>query len=184
LTKYFQIVPHNIGLCLEVARLPHPTPDQHPSNINASVDSVLRTIYQRRPDVSGNGRRRRIVFTSFSPDVCAAVNWKQPNCRFPLAFVYLQVGIRRLSLVASDPVFFGSLCGRQANVYPSPTALAQADVADERLSSLESAVRFSKANNLLGVFIEGDILVSTSSSMSHLSIPNSSLFGCSFSSIP
>jgi len=37
--------------------------------------------------------------------------------------------------------------------------LGNAEAGDARLLSLESAVRFSKANNLLGVFIEGDILV-------------------------
>ena len=49
-----------------------------------------------------------------------------------------------------------------------PTLLEHTEAGDERLSSLESAVRFSKANNLLGVFIEGDILVNirlTSNSM-------------------
>lgn len=79
-----QIIPHNVGLCLEVACLPRlrgVTTDRSSPNINASVDSVLRTIYQRRPDGSGAGGRRRIVFTSFSPDVCAALNWKQPNCK-------------------------------------------------------------------------------------------------------
>ena len=80
-----QIIPHNFGLCLEVACLPRireATPDRSSPNINASVDSVLRTIYQKRPDGSGTGGRRRIVFTSFSPDVCAALNWKQPNCKY------------------------------------------------------------------------------------------------------
>lgn len=142
--------------------LPNPrgsTSDQSAPNINACVDSVLRTIYQKRPDSSGNGGRRRIVFTSFSPDVCAALNWKQPNCKHPSAILYTLCHCSRT--FSSDPVFFASFCGREASVNPSPIVLEHADAGDERLSSLESAVRFSKANNLLGVFIEGDILVNT-----------------------
>ena len=133
-------------------------------NINAGVDSILRTIYQKRPDPSGNGGRRRIVFTSFSPDVCSALNWKQPNCKYlnnrhrsraDFCFSPLRCDL------ASDPVFFASLCGREASASPSPTVLAHVEAEDERSSSLESVVRFSKANNLLGVMIEGDILVNT-----------------------
>lgn len=51
---------------------------------------------------------------------------------------------------------------------PSPTVLEHTEVGDVRLSSLESAVWFSKANNLLGVFIEGDILVNTHLNVSHI----------------
>ena len=69
---------------------------------------------------------------------------------------------------------------------PSPTVLAHAEARDERLSGLESAVRFSKANNLLGVIVEGGILVGTHLTTSHLLIPRCSflvflisLFSCS-----
>lgn len=66
---------------------------------------------------------------------------------------------------------------------PSPTVLAHAEAGDERLSSLESAVRFSKANNLLGVIVEGDILVNThlaaSHSRFHVTHRSLSLFLCS-----
>ena len=141
------------------------TPDWPVPNVNVSVDCILRTIYQKRPGPSGNGGRRRIVFTSFSPDVCAALNWKQPNCKYLRAILYPAYHCARNPF--PDPVFFASLCGREASVSPSPTSLANAEARDERSSSLESAVRFSKANNLLGVFIEGDILVSTHLAVFH-----------------
>ncbi|KAF9782625.1 hypothetical protein BJ322DRAFT_1008673, partial [Thelephora terrestris] len=146
LAELFLLVPLNVALCLEVACLPHATPDQPPPNINASVDCLLRTIYQKRPEASANGGRRRIVFTSFSPDVCAALNWKQPNY----------------------PVFFASLCGRKVGGNLSSTVLAHTEDGDERSSSLESAVRFSKANNLLGVSVEADILVNNHLTVLHL----------------
>lgn len=65
----------------------------------------------------------------------------------------------RSSPLCSDPVFFASLCGKESSSNPGPTVLAHAEAGDERLSSLRSAVRFSKANNFLGVIVDGDILV-------------------------
>ena len=112
------------------------------------------------------------MFTSFLPDVCAALNWKQPNCKY-LHSCSLPPPLRPDGpYFLSDPVFFASLCGRESSANPSPNVLAHAEAGDARLSSLESAVRFSKANNLLGVIVEGDILVKT-----HLtSISTCSLF--------
>ena len=46
-----------------------------------AVDAVLRTIYDA-PSPDGPSARRNVVFTSSAPDVCAALNWKQPNCAF------------------------------------------------------------------------------------------------------
>ena len=100
------------------------------------------------------------MFTSFSPDVCAALNWKQPNCK------YLYSRPLPPRDIPPDPVFFASLCGRESSVTPSPTVLAHAEAGDERLSSVGSAVRFSKANNLLGIIVEADILVNP-----HLTAP-------------
>ena len=108
------------------------------------------------------------MFSSFSPDVCAALNWKQPNCEHP-HFPWLIISSLPLyATLPSDPVFFASLCGREDSVNPSPAISAHAEAGDERLSSLASAVRFSKANNLLGVIVAADILVSTYLTTSHL----------------
>jgi hypothetical protein len=53
-------------------------------DLNEAVDSVLRTIRQTSSALGGAFARRRIAFTSFSPEACVALNWKQPNCQcFP-----------------------------------------------------------------------------------------------------
>ena len=114
------------------------------------------------------------MFTSFLPDICAALNWKQPNCKYPHNRLLSPPHRPGGPYPPSDPVFFASLCGREGSASPSPNVLAHAEAGDERLSSLESAVRFSKANNLLGVIVEGDILVNT-----HLTSASTySLFVC------
>ncbi|KAJ1924418.1 phosphate system positive regulatory protein pho81 [Tieghemiomyces parasiticus] len=59
-------------------------------DINDLVDAILKVVYQP-PSVTDNTTMttagpasRNILFTSFHPDVCTALNWKQPN--FPVFF--------------------------------------------------------------------------------------------------
>lgn len=85
-----QIVPASMALCLELA---YPitnssssssrdsAPFRHRLPLNSFIDSILKTVYHASaPPPEGHGVRRQIIFTSSSPDACAAVNWKQPNC--------------------------------------------------------------------------------------------------------
>ena len=51
-------------------------------NINNFADAILKEVFdhartsrEKNPDFM-----RSIVFTSFNPDICVALNWKQPNC--------------------------------------------------------------------------------------------------------
>lgn len=86
-----QIVPASMALCLELA---YPitnssssssrdsAPFRHRLPLNSFIDSILKTVYHASaPPPEGHGVRRQIIFTSSSPDACAAVNWKQPNCQ-------------------------------------------------------------------------------------------------------
>lgn len=59
-----------------------------------------------------------------------------------------------------DPVFFASQCGQKGSITPSRTALSVEHVTDRRLTCLGAAVKFSKKNNLLGVFVDAAVLVS------------------------
>jgi CDK inhibitor PHO81 len=46
--------------------------------VNAFVDSVLHVVYEAGKTSPG----RKIIFSSFDPTVCTALNWKQPNCEY------------------------------------------------------------------------------------------------------
>jgi hypothetical protein len=61
-----------------------------------------------------------------------------------------------------DPVFFVSRCGKINTYTPSPTALGAEEENDPRQSSIGAAVEFARINNLLGVFVDADLLVSLS----------------------
>lgn len=52
-----------------------------------------------------------------------------------------------------DPVFFRSHCGR-------PSIGQETGITDQRVSNVGSAVEFAKGNNLLGIFIDAELLVS------------------------
>ena len=45
--------------------------------VNAFVNAVLHRIY----DAGKISPGRKIIFSSFDPTVCTALNWKQPNCQ-------------------------------------------------------------------------------------------------------
>lgn len=97
-------IPASMGLCLELA---YPitsysesrddsmdsAPFRHQLPLNSFIDSILRTVYHAPapappPPTDPHGARRQIIFTSSSPDACAAVNWKQPNCQSRLSHRY------------------------------------------------------------------------------------------------
>ncbi|KAF7301526.1 Cyclin-dependent protein kinase inhibitor [Mycena indigotica] len=127
LAHLLKMLPPTLGICMELAYPQRSVRAQtagYRLQLNTFVDSVLRTIYGPLP-------RRRIVFTSFSPDVCSAINWKQPNY----------------------PVFFASHCGKKQG--PD----GENDMEDWRTTSVGAAVEFARANNLLGVFVDADLLL-------------------------
>lgn len=129
---------------------------RHHIDLNDVVDAVLRTIYDTTMQ-EGAPARRNVVFTSFSPDVCSALNWKQPNCTSLRHFcgIYVEYVPNR----CADPVFFASLCGQAGVNPPSTTALTVQDTHDYRLSSLGAAVEWCKLNNLLGLLLDSELLV-------------------------
>ena len=80
-----QVVPAALGICLELAYPPQRVRERlalrHQLDLNDVTDSLLRTVYDTTAAPEGAAGRRPVVFTSFSPDACAALNWKQPNCQ-------------------------------------------------------------------------------------------------------
>ena len=83
------------------------------------------------------------MFSSSSPEVSAALNWKQPNCAWAC------LTSSHVSYRPTDPVFFST--------HPPPSGTS---TLDERQSlSIGEAVDFARSNNLLGIFADGNMLV-------------------------
>jgi len=139
LADLLKILPLNINISLELAYPSQATRKRltigHRLDLNEFVDAVLRNIYHASTSLDAPYYRRRIVFVSFSPDVCSALNWKQPNY----------------------PVFFVSRCGKNNTNFPVP-ALSSDEAKNSKLSVIGAAVEFAKSSNLLGVFVDAELL--------------------------
>ena len=105
--------------------------------VNQFVDCVLTTVYETIQKAGVDDHHRRIVFSSFNPVVCTALNWKQPNFS----------------------VFFASYCGLSRSSPEGRMVPANRIEDDRRCTSIREAVKFAKANNLLGVMLDATILV-------------------------
>ena len=99
-----QLLPVQFGMTLELALFPSQSIDRH-LDLNLSVNAVFRTIRQTSSSLGGAFARRRVAFTSFSHRVCAALNWKQPNCNLPYSIAADHDRISRLASTRSGLLF-------------------------------------------------------------------------------
>lgn len=140
LEQLLSLLPVSVGIDIDVM---YPSTAEVRSNpgmpkmeVNQFVDTILHTVYAA--GTSNREQSRKIVFSSRSPTVCTALNWKQPNYA----------------------VFFASFCGidgtaslEQGQLLPSTR-----HETDPRRESISEAVRFAKSNNLLGIMVDVALL--------------------------
>lgn len=107
-------------------------------DLNAFADSVLGLVFDharaqraQSPDIV-----RSMVFSSYNPGVCTALNWKQPNF----------------------PVFLCNELGRE-EVMAAPDVVVSSGKA---AMSVKEAVRIATNNNLMGLICSSRLLVSSS----------------------
>ncbi|GAA5894068.1 hypothetical protein JCM8208_002339 [Rhodotorula glutinis] len=164
LEELLSILPASLGVNLEL-RYPTRSDVRRLSlsrtlEVNDFVDCVLSTVYKSiksSPSSSSpiaNGgpdstpAHRRIVLSSFNPVVCTALNWKQPN--FSVFFASF-CGLSRSAGSAGDAI--------PVEGQPSKLVPANRVEDDRRCTSIREAVKFAKANNLLGIMLEATMLV-------------------------
>jgi CDK inhibitor PHO81 len=135
------LLPISVGIDLDVLYPSSADVRGNPSlpkiEVNHFVDAILHTVY-RSGTTTSTETSRKILFSSRSPTVCTALNWKQPNYA----------------------VLFASYCGlardnATGNVLFQP---CDRDEPDARRLSVAEAVRFAKTNNLLGIMVDSILL--------------------------
>ncbi|CAG8503704.1 1107_t:CDS:2 [Acaulospora colombiana] len=160
LEEVLKKLPSNIGVNLEIK---YPTVYEMTRywfsdipDINSYVDTILQTVYDHvqnntTSNNSGSSNKptnRSVIFSSFNPAICTALNWKQPN------------------------LFFNSFCGfenenvnrgkkrkeRDGDGNVSKDAVYEDIKRDKRCTSIKEAVKFAKINNLLGLICEATLL--------------------------
>lgn len=133
------LLPVSVGIDLDVM---YPSTAEVRANagmpkmeVNQLVDTILHTVYAA--GTSNREQSRKILFSSRSPTVCTALNWKQPNYA----------------------VFFASYCGIDGEASGQGVLRASTrHETDARRESMGEAVRFAKSNNLLGVMVDVALL--------------------------
>lgn len=105
-------------------------------DVNCFVDSILNIVFDharaqraQAPDVV-----RSVVFSSYNPQLCTALNWKQPNF----------------------PVFLCNDLGREETTGISNPTLS----SGRRSASIKEVVRIAQSNNFMGLICYSRLLVS------------------------
>jgi len=151
----------------------YPTPEEErglnlgPSaDINSFVDALLTNVFDhaRSQRAQAPNVVRSVMFSSYNPSVCTALNWKQPN--FPV-FLCNDLGGQQDGTAAGEVVAKGS-----APDGLGPGAMKDVrrggEVSDEgavrsdghRASSIKDAVRTAQSNNFMGLICCSRLLVS------------------------
>jgi len=145
-----------------------PTP-----NMNMVIDAVLKEVFDhaRHLRESRDSPLRSFVFSSYNPDICTALNWKQPNCK-ALPPVPPKAEINLLTTFA-DPVLYCNELGiataptGASNVNPTippppigPSSSISAMVSNcGRTSiSIKESVRIAQSNNFMGLVCSSRLL--------------------------
>lgn len=123
-------------------------------NINNYADAILKEVFdharatkEQNPDFM-----RSIVFSSYNSDICTALNWKQPNCEFPvLPSMLLNVD------TVVDPVL---LCNDLGAKRDASTVGAVVNSSGHNSMSVKEAVRIAQSNNFMGLVCSSRLLVS------------------------
>lgn len=113
-------------------------------DLNRFVDSVLSIVFEharvqraQSRQSSGTLAVRSVVFSSYNPSVCTALNWKQPNF----------------------PVFLANDLGREEVSMAPPQMIAAAANHGRRSSSIKEVVRTAQSNNFMGLMVSSRLLV-------------------------
>lgn len=113
-------------------------------DLNRFVDSILSIVFdharvQRAQSRQSGGTLavRSVVFSSYNPSVCTALNWKQPNF----------------------PVFLANDLGREEVSMAPPQMIAAAANHGRRSSSIKEVVRTAQSNNFMGLMVSSRLLV-------------------------
>ncbi|KAJ3085363.1 phosphate system positive regulatory protein pho81 [Quaeritorhiza haematococci] len=168
LEEVLTTLPSSVGVSIEIK---YPTNSESRRNVvtsildaNATVDAVLQTVYDHAND------GRSIIFSSFNPVICTAMNWKQPNYG---VFFGTRCGYEegsRGSMSSSPSMAMGEERQQRDGGDLAADAYGDGDMmdiegndavkeSDRRCTSIKEAVRFAKNGNLLGVVCEATPLV-------------------------
>jgi len=104
-------------------------------NINTFSDAILNVVFDHARMIreKSPNMMRSIVFSSYNPTVCTALNWKQPNY----------------------PVFLCNDLGREGIAESGSSAV---EINGRRTTSIKESVRIARSNNFMGLICSSRLL--------------------------
>lgn len=113
---------------------------QPPADINTYVDAILTDVFNhaRASKEANPDFMRSMVFTSFSADICIALNWKQPNY----------------------PVFLCNDMGKFKDLASTSGNRPVIECSGRASMSVKESARVAQSNNFMGVILRSSLLVS------------------------
>ncbi len=142
LHEALSILPIRMHVNIQVV---YPTPDQErtfnlgPSaDLNTFVDAILTVVFDhaRAQRAQSPDAVRSVVFSSYNPSLCTALNWKQPNF----------------------PVFLCNDLGRH-DLADGGAVESTFDISGRRTTSIKEVVRTAQSNNFMGLICCSRLLV-------------------------
>ena len=171
LTNLLAALPFSIHLNLQIlyptnSERDHLSIDFVPE-INDYIDSILQAVFESAespentiPDDKVRQQNRTILFSSFNPDICTTINWKQPNCIIACFHSYILDAVFFANYIGDTHVSEEDSSLPSSLSFPTSQPLATHMAIDWRCRSIRDAVKFAKSNNLLGLMCQARLLVS------------------------
>ncbi|KAK1961772.1 hypothetical protein LY78DRAFT_282889 [Colletotrichum sublineola] len=140
LNEALALLPHGMHVNIQIL---YPSPEEErviglgPSlDLNTFVDSLLTIVFDhaRAQRAQSLESVRSVVFSSYNPSMCTALNWKQPNF----------------------PVFLCNDLGREDVMTPPDVIQSHG----RRSASIKEVVRIAQGNNFMGLICCSRLLVS------------------------
>ena len=127
-------------------------------NINNYADAILKEVFHHARVTKEKDPEfmRSIVFTSYNPDICTALNWKQPNCTCPSVTIF-----EAYANQPTDPVLLLNDLGakREGTISTTDTPGAVVISNGHHSMSVKEAVRIAQSNNFMGLVCSSRLLV-------------------------
>lgn len=132
------------------------------ADINSFADAILTDVFDHARDVRDKNPdfMRSIVFTSYNPNICTALNWKQPNCmsyELQLLTLWLQEGVFTDFLL--DPVLLCNDLGQIRDLTHNVGSLPLVNSSGRASMSIKESARIAQSNNFMGVICRSSLLV-------------------------
>jgi CDK inhibitor PHO81 len=132
------------------------------ADVNSFADAILTVVFHharvsrdKNPDFM-----RSMVFTSYNPNICTALNWKQPNCRLLNSLVVFHSNvIIANSLLSLDPVLLCNDLGQIRDLARNVDTLPDVNSSGRTSMSIKESARIAQSNNFMGLICRSSLLV-------------------------